>query len=67
VQGLSPWTCEIIALRCLGDPDAFPAHDLAVARALQSLASKQENWRPWRSYLTMLIWKNYSPSKKGKK
>ena len=64
IPGCGPWTRELIALRCLGDPDAFPASDLALARALQSGLGNLERWRPWRSYLTLLLWKNYS--QKGK-
>jgi AraC family transcriptional regulator of adaptative response / DNA-3-methyladenine glycosylase II len=67
VPGIGPWTCELIALRCLGDPDAFPDGDLAVARALQTELANPEAWRPWRSYLTLLIWKQYSQLKKDKK
>jgi AraC family transcriptional regulator, regulatory protein of adaptative response / DNA-3-methyladenine glycosylase II len=59
MPGLGPWTIETIAMRALGDPDAFPASDLGVragarqaglpddARALTARAAA---WRPWRSY-----------------
>ena len=33
LPGLGPWTVETIAMRALGDPDAFTATDLGVRRA----------------------------------
>ena len=33
LAGVGPWTVEIIAMRALGDPDAFPLTDLGVRRA----------------------------------
>lgn len=65
LPGIGPWTAEIVALRGLGDPDAFPAADLGVraaARAvglpddLGALGRRAEAWRPWRSYATCLLW-----------
>jgi AraC family transcriptional regulator of adaptative response / DNA-3-methyladenine glycosylase II len=47
IDGLGPWTAQYVALR-LGEPDAFPAEDLGLRRALgdRNLA---ERWRPWRA------------------
>ncbi|HEY0561476.1 MAG TPA: AlkA N-terminal domain-containing protein [Frankiaceae bacterium] len=65
LPGIGPWTIEIIALRALGDPDAFPLTDLGVRRgaaavALSSapaaLAARAEGWRPWRGYATQYLW-----------
>jgi AraC family transcriptional regulator, regulatory protein of adaptative response / DNA-3-methyladenine glycosylase II len=65
VPGLGPWTIETIALRGLGDPDAFPATDLGVrhaARALDlpaspaALVRHAEAWRPWRGYAVQYLW-----------
>lgn len=65
VPGVGPWTTEIIAMRGLGDPDAFPVRDLGVlAGAKRSglpaqpskLAARSERWRPWRSYVTQHLW-----------
>ncbi|MGZ3721027.1 MAG: Ada metal-binding domain-containing protein [Bdellovibrionota bacterium] len=69
IHGIGPWTIELIALRCLSDPDAFPASDLIVARALQLKKLQPEDWRPWRAYLTLWVWKTYGQklSKRGKK
>jgi AraC family transcriptional regulator, regulatory protein of adaptative response / DNA-3-methyladenine glycosylase II len=65
VPGLGPWTIEAIAMRGLGDPDAFPATDLGVRRAATSLglpgspvalARRAEPWRPWRGYAVQYLW-----------
>jgi AraC family transcriptional regulator of adaptative response / DNA-3-methyladenine glycosylase II len=65
LPGVGPWTAEVIAMRGLGDPDAFPATDLGVrlaARQLglpedaRALTERSSRWRPWRSYATQHLW-----------
>jgi len=65
LPGVGPWTAEVIAMRGLGDPDAFPASDLGVRIAAQQLGLPAEprpltehsaRWRPWRSYATQHLW-----------
>ena len=65
LAGIGPWTAEMIAMRGLGDPDAFPATDLGVlvaarhlgmAEDAKSLTAYSERWRPWRSYVTQHLW-----------
>lgn len=65
LPGIGPWTTEIIAMRALRDPDAFPSSDLGVIRSaaavgLPSRPGELERharaWRPWRSYATQLLW-----------
>jgi AraC family transcriptional regulator, regulatory protein of adaptative response / DNA-3-methyladenine glycosylase II len=65
IPGLGPWTVEYIALRALRDPDAFPAGDLGLRRALsiagapvseRALRARAEAWRPWRAYAAMHLW-----------
>jgi AraC family transcriptional regulator of adaptative response / DNA-3-methyladenine glycosylase II len=65
LPGIGPWTAEMIAMRGLGDPDAFPASDLGVRIAAQQLGLPAEprpliehsmRWRPWRSYATQHLW-----------
>ena len=65
VPGLGPWTVETIAMRGLGDPDAFAATDLGVrqaARALglpaapAALTKRAAPWRPWRGYAVQYLW-----------
>jgi AraC family transcriptional regulator, regulatory protein of adaptative response / DNA-3-methyladenine glycosylase II len=61
IVGIGPWTAHYLAMRVLRWPDAFPANDLAVKKALgvtspsaaQELA---EPWRPWRAYAAMHLW-----------
>lgn len=69
IDGLGPWTAHYIALR-LGEPDAFPATDLGVRRALRAglageaglagdrrpAAGLGEKWRPWRAVATAHLW-----------
>ena len=41
LPGIGPWTAEIIAMRGLGDPDAFPATDLGVELAAEQLGLRR--------------------------
>ncbi|WP_062522589.1 AlkA N-terminal domain-containing protein [Demequina silvatica] len=60
VRGIGPWTVEYVALRALGDPDAFPAGDLVLQKAAgldaRELTEAAEAWRPWRAYAAMHLW-----------
>ena len=65
LPGLGPWTIEMIAMRALGDPDAFPATDLGVVKAARALglpstpaalATASAAWRPWRAYAVQHLW-----------
>lgn len=59
LPGIGPWTIELIALRALGDPDAFPATDMGVMKAMRALdldATAPDGWRPWRSYAVQHLW-----------
>ena len=61
ISGIGPWTAEYIAMRALGDPDAFPHSDLGLLRALRiekssQLLSRCEAWRPWRAYAALHLW-----------
>ena len=65
LPGIGPWTTEMIAMRGLGDPDAFPGSDLGVLVAAKQLGLPPEvraltrhsaAWRPWRSYATQYLW-----------
>ena len=65
LPGIGPWTVETIAMRVLGDPDAFLATDLGVrasARALGlptttgALLERSRAWQPWRAYATQHLW-----------
>jgi AraC family transcriptional regulator of adaptative response / DNA-3-methyladenine glycosylase II len=65
VPGIGPWTAHYVAMRALREPDAFPAGDLGLRRALgrpgrpaaaARVAAAAEAWRPWRAYAAMLLW-----------
>lgn len=65
LPGIGPWTAQVIAMRALGEPDAFPAGDLGVRQALarngtlpseREAAARAERWRPWRSYAVLALW-----------
>ncbi|MEO8025295.1 MAG: AlkA N-terminal domain-containing protein [Bryobacteraceae bacterium] len=57
VRGIGPWTVEYVAMRALGEPDAFPDTDLALRKAVpERLLEKSALWRPWRAYAAMYLW-----------
>jgi len=67
LPGIDPWTAEYVAMRALGDPDAFPATDPGLRSAVHALAAdgaaspaelvgRAERWRPWRAYAAMHLW-----------
>lgn len=61
IPGIGKWTSQYIAMRALGEPDAFLAGDVALLSALglqtfAELEKRAEAWRPWRSYATMYLW-----------
>ena len=61
LPGIGSWTAQHIAMRVLGDPDAFPACDLGLLRATslpseRRLWERAEAWRPWRAYAAMYLW-----------
>lgn len=67
LPGIGPWTAHYIALRALGHPDAFPADDLVLQKALpedgvrmsaKALNARAEAWRPWRAYAVIQIWRD---------
>ncbi len=62
VKGIGPWTAQYVLMRALHSPDAFPASDLVLMKNTgyttpRALAQEAENWRPYRSYAAMHIWK----------
>ncbi|MBX3511329.1 MAG: DNA-3-methyladenine glycosylase 2 family protein [Hyphomonadaceae bacterium] len=63
IPGIGPWTIEYVALRALGDPDAYPATDLALIGALGRKGETLEHLRPWRAYAAIRLWRR--AAKKG--
>lgn len=65
LPGFGPWTVDVIAMRALGDPDAFLPTDLGIRRAAQelglpstpaALTTRAATWRPWRAYAVQYLW-----------
>ena len=65
LPGLGPWSVETIAMRGLGDPDAFIPGDLGVRAAARqlglpatpaALTGRAAGWRPWRAYAVQYLW-----------
>ncbi len=61
IPGIGPWTAQYVAMRALGEPDAFPTGDLGLLRAVnlkqaKDLEARAEAWRPWRAYAAMYLW-----------
>jgi AraC family transcriptional regulator of adaptative response / DNA-3-methyladenine glycosylase II len=62
IPGIGKWTAQYIAMRALGEPDAFPSTDLGLLHAMavdsaRELEERAEAWRPWRAYAAMYLWK----------
>jgi AraC family transcriptional regulator of adaptative response / DNA-3-methyladenine glycosylase II len=66
LSGIGDWTAQYIAMRALRWPDAFPAGDVALQRALglqdsrnpaREAELKSKAWQPWRSYAVIRAWK----------
>jgi len=67
LPGIGDWTAHYIAMRALSHPDAFPAADLVLRKAvtsdgslapLKELRALAEDWRPWRAYAVMHLWRS---------
>ncbi len=67
LPGIGPWTASYIAMRALGHPDAFPAEDLVLQKAVPTdgsrmtaklLTARAQAWQPWRAYAVMHLWKD---------
>ncbi len=65
LPGFGPWTVEVIAMRALGDPDAFLPTDLGVRLAARelglpttpaALTRHAARWRPYRAYAVQYLW-----------
>ncbi|MFJ5557202.1 AlkA N-terminal domain-containing protein [Streptomyces sp. NPDC093250] len=65
LPGFGPWTVDVIAMRALGDPDAFLPTDLGIRRAARDLGlpstpaaldARAAAWRPWRAYAVQYLW-----------
>jgi AraC family transcriptional regulator of adaptative response / DNA-3-methyladenine glycosylase II len=67
LPGIGPWTAEYVALRALGEPDAFPYGDWVLRRmaappgaavlSATELEQRASRWRPWRGYAAVHLWR----------
>jgi AraC family transcriptional regulator of adaptative response / DNA-3-methyladenine glycosylase II len=70
IKGIGDWTAQYVAMRCLKNPDAFPASDLGLIKAIErprcvtsaTLLARAEEWRPWRAYAALLLWSSDASS-----
>jgi AraC family transcriptional regulator of adaptative response / DNA-3-methyladenine glycosylase II len=70
LRGVGDWTAQYVAMRVLKYPDAFPATDLGLLKALMHperttptiIRQHAEAWRPWRAYAAMLMWNSLAAS-----
>ncbi|MCC6767065.1 MAG: DNA-3-methyladenine glycosylase 2 family protein [Deltaproteobacteria bacterium] len=65
LPGVGDWTAQYVAMRAMREPDAFPASDLGLLRAMETagrrptartLGERAEAWRPWRAYAAQHLW-----------
>jgi AraC family transcriptional regulator of adaptative response / DNA-3-methyladenine glycosylase II len=66
LPGIGEWTAQYIVMRELREPDAFPAGDVGLLRAMtdsggrrpssRELLARAERWRPWRAYAAQHLW-----------
>jgi AraC family transcriptional regulator of adaptative response / DNA-3-methyladenine glycosylase II len=62
LPGIGEWTAQYLGMRALSWPDAFPATDLGIRKALgiddeRKILAQAEMWRPWRGYAAMHLWR----------
>ncbi|HEY3888774.1 MAG TPA: AlkA N-terminal domain-containing protein [Caulobacteraceae bacterium] len=77
LTGIGEWTAQYIAMRELREPDAFPAADIGLMRALADetgrrptpaeLLARAERWRPWRAYAALHLWAGDTHAEAGKR
>jgi AraC family transcriptional regulator of adaptative response / DNA-3-methyladenine glycosylase II len=66
ISGVGEWTAQYIAMRAIREPDAFPAADIGLLRAMTppggqrltpaELLARADAWRPWRAYAAQHLW-----------
>jgi AraC family transcriptional regulator of adaptative response / DNA-3-methyladenine glycosylase II len=77
LPGVGEWTAQYIAMRELREPDAFPAGDVGLLRAMTDVAGRTptsrellamaERWRPWRAYAAQHLWASSMPADHGRR
>lgn len=76
LPGVGDWTAQYIAMRALGEPDAFPSSDLGLLKAAgpngarltpAQLRQASHAWRPWRAYAAMHLWHDHRASRPARR
>ncbi len=75
LPGIGQWTAHYVAMRALREPDAFPASDLGLVKALaekegdrpspRTVLDTAERWRPFRAYAAMRLWLQGTPRERS--
>jgi AraC family transcriptional regulator of adaptative response / DNA-3-methyladenine glycosylase II len=73
LPGIGSWTAQYVALRALGEPDAFPHGDWVLRRvaappgsamlSARELEERARRWRPWRGYAAVHLWRAAGPTR----
>jgi AraC family transcriptional regulator of adaptative response / DNA-3-methyladenine glycosylase II len=67
IRGIGPWTADYVALRALGDRDAFLPSDLVLRQVVggpgtpisaRALEQRARRWKPWRAYAVVHLWRS---------
>jgi AraC family transcriptional regulator of adaptative response / DNA-3-methyladenine glycosylase II len=71
LPGIGPWTAHYVAMRVLREPDALPAADLVLRKAISKPDEKPrtasevertlEYYRPYRAYAAIRLWSSLRP------
>lgn len=73
LKGIGNWTIDIYLMFCLQEPDLIPLGDIAVINTIkelldihdkQEMENHTEQWSPYRSYATFLLWHYYLKKRK---
>jgi AraC family transcriptional regulator, regulatory protein of adaptative response / DNA-3-methyladenine glycosylase II len=59
LPGIGPWTAAYVAMRALGDPDAWLPSDVGVRHGMERIGASPEAaeaWRPHRAHAVRHLW-----------
>lgn len=60
IKGIGPWTADYVVMRQLSDPDVLLTGDLVLRKGAAAVGldlTDTDRWSPWRSYLSMHLWR----------
>lgn len=65
LPGVGPWTADLVALRCLRDPDVFLPGDLVLRKAMGGVTAREtagaaQAWAPHRSLAVLHLWTHHA-------